>query len=78
MSLNMNLRSIMNNNKLIGSNFLDWFKNLKTVLRAKKITYVLNRPLPQSPPIDTSNSVQSAYHKHVVDHELHYARIYDH
>ena len=61
MSSNVNLRSIMDNNKLTRPNFLDWFKNLKIVLRAKTIAYVLNRPFPQSPHVDASDSDQSAY-----------------
>ena len=51
-------------------NFLDWFRNLKIVLRAKKIAYVLNRKLIQSLPVDASDSDQSAYHKHIVDSEI--------
>ena len=66
----MNLRYIMDNNKLTRPNFLDWFKNLKIVLIAEKIVYVLNRPLPQSPPVDASDSDQSAYYKHIVDSEI--------
>ena len=70
MSSNVNLRSILDNNKLTGSNFLDWFRNLKIVLKAEKIAYVLNRPLPKSTPIDVSNSDQSVYQKHIVDSEM--------
>ena len=61
---------ILNNNKLIEPIFLDWFKNLKIVLRARKIAYVLNRPLPQSPSTDTSDTDQSAYQKHITSSEI--------
>ena len=49
---------------------LDWFRNLKIVLKAKEIAYVLNRPLPKSQPVDASNSDQSAYQKNIVDSEM--------
>ena len=71
MSSNVNLRYILlHNNKLTCSNFLDWLRNLKIILRAEKIAYVLNRPLPQSPPADASDSDQSAYQKHKDDSEI--------
>ena len=75
---NVNLRSILDNNKLTGPNFLDWFRNLKIVLKAEKIADVLNRPLPQSPPTKATDSDQSAYQKHIADSELYHACIYDH
>ena len=56
MSSNVNLRSILDNNKLKGPNFLDWFRNMKIVLMVEKIAYVLNRPLPKSPPVDASDN----------------------
>ena len=70
MSSNVNLRSIMDNNILTCLNFLDWFRSLKIVLRAKKIAYVLNRPLPKSLPVNASDSDKNAYHKHIVDSEI--------
>ena len=56
MSSNVNLRSILDNNKLKGLNFLDWFRNMKIVLMVEKIAYVLNKPLPKSPPVDASDN----------------------
>ena len=71
MSSNVNLRYILlHNNKLTCSNFLDLFRNLKIILRAEKIAYVLNRPLHQSLPADASDSDQSAYQKHKADSEI--------
>ena len=70
MSSNVNLRSILDNNKLTRPNFLDWFRNLKIVLMAEKIAYDLNRLLPKSPPVDASGSYQSAYQKHIADSEM--------
>ena len=42
MTSNVNLRSILDANKLIGPNFLDWIRNLRIVLNVEKITYVLD------------------------------------
>ena len=55
---------------MTGPNFLDWFINLKIILRVENVAYVLNRPLPQSPPIDASDSDKSAFQKHVIDSEM--------
>ena len=70
MSSNVNLQSILDNNKLTRPNFLDWFRNSKIVLKAEKIAYVFNRLLPQSPPVDASDNDQNAYQKHIVDSEI--------
>ena len=40
--MNMNLRSILESNKLIRPNFFDWSRNTKIVLRSKKILNVLD------------------------------------
>ena len=70
MSLNGNLQSILDTNNLIGPYFLDWLRNLRIVLRAKKIASVLDRLLPQSSPANASYSDQSAYQKHVANNEM--------
>ena len=67
MSINMNLRSIMDADKLNGPNFLDWIKNMRIVLQREKIAYVLVDPLPHSPIVDAFERVQRAYQKHLVD-----------
>ena len=67
MSMNMNLQSIMDANKLTMLNFLDWLKNLRIVLKRERLTYVLVEPLPQSSTVDASENVQRAYQKRLVD-----------
>ena len=67
MSTIMNLRSILDANKLTGTNFMDWLRNLRIVLRAEKIAYVLNAPLSISPSVDASVGDQIAYQKHLDD-----------
>ena len=44
---------------------MDWLRNLRIVLRAEKITYVLDTPLPVSPSVDASVGDQIAYQKHL-------------
>jgi hypothetical protein len=39
-----NLRSLPEKEKLNGANFIDWYRNLRIVLRQEKIEYVLTEP----------------------------------
>ena len=41
----MSLRSILEKDKLNGTNFLDWYKNLKIVLRQERKEYILDQPI---------------------------------
>ena len=52
MSVNVNLSSIPESNKLNGPNFLDWLRNLKIVLGLEKILHVLEEVAPEFPPAD--------------------------
>ena len=63
----VNLQSIMDANKLTGTNFMDWLRNLRIVLKAEKIAYVLDAPLLVSPSVDASVGDQIAYQKHLDD-----------
>ena len=67
MSTNVNLQSIMDANKFIGVNFMDWLRNLRIVLKAERITYILDGPLPKSPAIDASYEDHMACQKHLDD-----------
>ena len=44
-----NLRSILEKEKLNGTNFVDWNRNLRIVLRQEKKEYVLETPYPDEP-----------------------------
>ena len=46
---------------------MDLLRNLRIVLRAEKIAYVLDAPLPVSPSVDASVGDQIAYQKHFDD-----------
>ena len=38
------LRSILDTNKLTGTNYVDWLRNLKIVLSQEKLSYILDTP----------------------------------
>ena len=46
------LVTILNQNKLIGSNYVDWKRNLDIVLTAEEHKYVLTQPCPSFPSLD--------------------------
>ena len=46
------LVAILNQNKLTGSNYIDWKRNLDIVLTAKEHKYVLTQPCPNFPSLD--------------------------
>ena len=46
---------------------MDWLRNLRIVLRAEKISYVLDAPLPVSPSVDAYIGDQIAYQKQLDD-----------
>ena len=67
MSTNVNSQSIMDANVLTRPNFLDWLKNLRIVLKRKRLAYVIIESLLESPTVDAPESIQRAYQKHLVD-----------
>ena len=42
----LSLHRILDINKLMGSNFVDYLKNLKIVLTQEKVSYILDTPDP--------------------------------
>ena len=57
------LRSVLEKDKLNGTNYSDWIRNLRIVLRAEKKEDVLDTPLPPVPADDASAAVKAAYKK---------------
>ena len=43
------LRSILEKDKLNGTNFTNWYRNLRIVLKQEKRDHVLDNPLPDEP-----------------------------
>ncbi|KAJ9535657.1 hypothetical protein OSB04_un001191 [Centaurea solstitialis] len=64
---NLSLRSILQKDKLTGSNFLDWERNLMIVLRHERKWYVLEEPLGEAPPANAPAAAKNAHKKHSDD-----------
>jgi hypothetical protein len=62
-----NLRSLIENEKLNGANFMDWYRNLRTVLRKEKTEYVISKPYPKDLPAGSSVVDRRAHEKHYDD-----------
>ena len=46
MTFSLSLHEILNVNKLIGSNYVDWLRNLRIILTQEKVSYILDIPAP--------------------------------
>ena len=55
------LVTILNQNKLTGSNYVDWKRNLDIVLTAKEHKYVLTQPCPSFPSLDAHPQEKRRY-----------------
>ncbi|GJT29468.1 retrotransposon protein, putative, ty1-copia subclass [Tanacetum coccineum] len=58
--LNINhsaFRLMFEREKLSGTNFNDWFRSLKLVLRVEKKLFVIEQPIPPAPPADSTVQV---------------------
>ncbi|WVZ53605.1 hypothetical protein U9M48_004520, partial [Paspalum notatum var. saurae] len=53
--------------KLSGTNFTNWYRNLRIVLKQEKKEYVLEQPYPDEPENGASASNRRAYEKHCND-----------
>ena len=63
-SHNVNNHELVINNgcqQIDQTNFLDWLKNLRIVLKRERLAYVLFEPLPQSASANASERVQRVY-----------------
>ncbi|XP_057802944.1 uncharacterized protein LOC131018237 [Salvia miltiorrhiza] len=60
---NLSLKCLMETNKLTGSNFTDWLRCLRLVLRLEKIEYVLDDPISA----EYAKFDEAAHRKHVED-----------
>ncbi|KAG8633723.1 hypothetical protein MANES_18G137925v8 [Manihot esculenta] len=65
----LSLRSILEKDKLIenGTNFVDWFRNLRIVLKQENKSYALDEAIPEPPPADATNTVKNKHKKHMDD-----------
>ena len=57
------LRSVLRKDKLNGTNFIDWSRNLRIVLKQEKKLEVLEHPLPNEPARNASTAQREAFEK---------------
>ena len=57
----LSLRSILDSNKSIGPNYVDWLRNLKIVLSQEKLSYILDTPDPKPLGNDATDEDKSIY-----------------
>ncbi|GJU45594.1 retrotransposon protein, putative, ty1-copia subclass [Tanacetum coccineum] len=62
---NNSIRSILKKEKLNGSNFLDWYRNLKIVLRNEQKLHHLEEALLEAPPATATAVISNAYTRRV-------------
>ena len=63
----MSLRLIFEKDKPNGTNFLDWYRNLRIVLRQERKEYILDQPIPEEPATNAPRAQKDAYNKHLND-----------
>ena len=59
------LRSVLESNKLNVTNYVDWIRNLRIVLRAANKEDVLDNPLPEELAADAPGTKRNAYRRAV-------------
>ena len=50
---------------LIGSNFIDWLRNMRIVLRTESLLHVLDDPIPNEPPINAPQEQLDSFNKYM-------------
>ena len=63
----LSLRSVLEKDKLNGTNFLNWYRNLRIVLVQERKLYVLEEPIPEEPLPTAPRAQRDAYSKHQND-----------
>ncbi|KAK8634247.1 hypothetical protein V6N13_015075 [Hibiscus sabdariffa] len=63
----ISLRSLLEKEKLNGINFLDWFRNLRIVLKQEKKEYVIEEPVPDEPAANAPRADKDKFKKHMDD-----------
>ena len=62
---NFALKSILEKDKLNGTNFTTWYRNLRIVLKHDKKEHVLENPLPDEPAKNANATTRNAYQKFI-------------
>ncbi|XP_012439707.1 uncharacterized protein LOC105765249 [Gossypium raimondii] len=63
----LSLRSLLEKEKFNGLNFLNWFCNLRIVLKQEHKLYVIEEPVPNEPATNRSRAENDTYKKHLGD-----------
>ncbi|KAK8680980.1 hypothetical protein V6N13_053388 [Hibiscus sabdariffa] len=63
----ISLRSLLEKEKLNGINFLDWFRNLRIVLRQEGKEYVIKEAVPNDPGANAPRADKDKFKKHMDD-----------
>src|ERR1044072_5544046 len=61
--INFALKSLLEKDKLNGTNFTTWYRNLRIVLKHDKKENVLEEPLPEEPGDNATVAARNAYQK---------------
>ncbi|KAK8618054.1 hypothetical protein V6N13_115929 [Hibiscus sabdariffa] len=63
----ISLRSLLEKEKLNGINFLDWFRNLRIVLKQVRKEYVIEEAVPNDPGANAPRADEDKFKKHMDD-----------
>ncbi|KAK8510298.1 hypothetical protein V6N12_073369 [Hibiscus sabdariffa] len=63
----ISLRSLLEKEKLNGINFLDWFRNLRIVLKQERKEYVIEEPVPNDPGANAPRADKDKFKKYMDD-----------
>ncbi|KAK8555327.1 hypothetical protein V6N12_009475 [Hibiscus sabdariffa] len=63
----ISLRSLLEKEKLNGINFLNWFRNLRIVLKQERKEYVIEEPVPDEPAVNAPRADKDKFKKHMDD-----------
>ncbi|KAL4363528.1 hypothetical protein GQ457_04G019220 [Hibiscus cannabinus] len=63
----ISLRSLLEKEKINGINFLDWFRNLRIVLKQERKEYVIEKPVPNDPSANAPRAEKDKFKKHMDD-----------
>ncbi|KAK8667691.1 hypothetical protein V6N13_007839 [Hibiscus sabdariffa] len=64
---NLSLRSLLEKEKLNGIYFLDWFRNLRIVLKQERKEYVIEELVPDEPTANAPRADKEKFKKHMDD-----------
>ena len=60
----ISLRSLLEKEKLNGTNFLDWFRNLRIVLKQERKEFVIEKPIPMNQLLMHLELTKTTYGRH--------------